>query len=169
MEEDKTTLTRISQAIKWLRQRKSITQESLALMAKVDRRYMSDVENGKRNISIDILSRISASFELEINDLLRLAEHFEEIPKTAEELKELLCSMDYEESIVLESPDYIEAFSGIDSQGRVVYSYRLMISSLMISDGMNYEDAIEFINYNTIRALPFMGDMAPLIIYDTTL
>lgn len=39
----------------------------------------------------------------------------------------------------------------------------------MISDGMNYEDAIEFINYNTIRALPFMGDMAPLIIYDTTL
>lgn len=121
MEEDKTTLTRISQAIKWLRQRKTITQESLALMAKVDRRYMSDVENGKRNISIDILSRISASFELEINDLLRLAEHFEEIPKTAEELKELLCSMDYEESIVLESPDYIEAFSGIDSQGRVVY------------------------------------------------
>ena len=27
-------------------------------------------------------------------------------------------------------------------------------------------EAIEFIEYNTLRALPYFGDMAPIIMYD---
>ena len=37
-----------------LRKEKGYSQEAFANEAGIDRRYMSDIENGKRNISIDI-------------------------------------------------------------------------------------------------------------------
>ena len=37
---------------------------------------------------------------------------------------------------------------------------------LMEVDGMDYDEAVEFIEYNTIRALPYAGDMRPIIKYD---
>ena len=45
---------RIGKAIVRLRAARGVSQEKMALEAKIDRRYMSDIENGKRNISIDI-------------------------------------------------------------------------------------------------------------------
>ena len=30
---------------------------------------------------------------------------------------------------------------------------------------MTYEDAMEFVDYNTIRALPYMGLLQPYVIY----
>lgn len=45
--------------IQRLRKRYGISQEALALNAKIDRRYMSDIENGKRNISIEIVNRLA--------------------------------------------------------------------------------------------------------------
>ena len=45
-----------------------------------------------------------------------------------------------------------------------------MVLSLMNADGMSEEEAIEFIEYNTIRALPYAssladGALAPIIMY----
>ncbi len=54
---------------------------------------------------------------------------------------------------------------GVTETGRVVYDYGKMAESLMFEDGMTYEDAIEFIEFNTVRALPYMGPNAPLILY----
>ena len=34
----------------------------------------------------------------------------------------------------------------------------------MDADGMSYEEASEFIDYNTVRACPYMGDRAPIIL-----
>ena len=50
---------KIGKAIIRFRSAKGISQKKMALEAKIDRRYMSDIENGKRNISLDILCRIS--------------------------------------------------------------------------------------------------------------
>ena len=36
---------------------------------------------------------------------------------------------------------------------------------LMEHDGMSIEEATEFVEFNTIRALPYMGPMAPVIVY----
>lgn len=33
---------------------------------------------------------------------------------------------------------------------------------------MEYIDAVEFIEYNTIRALPYIGEGAPVIMYPVT-
>lgn len=40
-----------------------------------------------------------------------------------------------------------------------------MVESLMEEDGMEYSEAIEFIEYNTIRAIPYMGGRGPIILY----
>ena len=48
---------------------------------------------------------------------------------------------------------------------RVVYSYEKMVEALMAEDGMTDEEAREFIDYNTIRALPYFPN-APIVMYD---
>ena len=39
-----------------------------------------------------------------------------------------------------------------------------MIEDLMEEESIDFEDALEFIEYNTLRALPYMGDNAPIIL-----
>ena len=67
-------------------------------------------------------------------------------------------------------PDYNDkCIIGIDTNGRAVYSFEKMIQSLM-ENGMDDMDAIEWIEYNTIRALPYIDNQtdghAPIIMYD---
>lgn len=78
--------------------------------------------------------------------------------------RELLNELGHEEAIVFENPSYDEAIIGIDSNERVVYDYDKMVRCLMKEDGMPYEDAIEFIEYNTIRALPYIPN-SPIVTY----
>lgn len=67
--------------------------------------------------------------------------------------------------IVFENPDYDSAIIGVTHDDRVVYDYDKMIVSLMDTDGMSAEEAAEFIDYNTIRAIPYAGEGAPVVIY----
>jgi hypothetical protein len=83
-----------------------------------------------------------------------------------EELKEALLDEGYGDSVVLENPDYATAVIGRSEDGRLIYSYEKMVEFLMVTDGMSREDAIEFVDYNTIRALPYMGERAPIIMYE---
>ena len=85
--------------------------------------------------------------------------------KTVDEVKEYLCEHGWEETIVFENPDYASAFIGVSTDGRAVYNFDLMIGALMDEDGMEYDEAIEFIEYNTVRALPYIGEMAPTVVY----
>lgn len=50
--------TKIGLRIKELRTEKNLTQEAVAWKAEVDRTFMNHVENGKRNVSVDTLSKI---------------------------------------------------------------------------------------------------------------
>lgn len=66
----------------------------------------------------------------------------------------------------LDNPSYVTAAIGTEEiSGRVIYDYEKMVEFLMETDGMTYEDAAEFIDYNTIRAIPYMGESAPIILY----
>ena len=85
---------------------------------------------------------------------------------TLEEFKEHICELGYEDAIVFDSPSYVDAYIGMSHDGRVIYSYDKMIECLITEDGMTYEDAIEFIDYNTIRAIPYMGERGPIVLYD---
>lgn len=75
-----------------------------------------------------------------------------------EQIKEIA-----EETIILRNPDYADALIGMTEEGRAVYDYCKMIKYLMKKDGMTPEEAADFIRYNTLRSLPYMGDKAPVI------
>lgn len=60
---------------------------------------------------------------------------------------------------------YDAALIGVSENYEAVYDYELMIEWLMKEEGWSVEDAIEWIEYNTIRALPYMGQGAPIVVY----
>lgn len=80
--------------------------------------------------------------------------------------KDLLVEIvDAQELVFFDKPDYDSAIIGVDMRSdRVVYDYDLMITHLMSTDGFTYEEAIEFIDYNTLGAInPMSKD--PIILY----
>lgn len=151
-------------ALKALRAEKGISQEKLALETGIGRRYMSDIENGRRNISLEIIEKIAAFFEMSASELVQKIEQVKIPPLTMKELKGYLCDCGYEDTIILESPDYLSAIVGISDDARIIYDYEKMVKFLMISEGMDYEEAIEFIDFNTLGALPYMGEKRPIIL-----
>lgn len=58
----------LGRTINRLRKEKGYSQEAFANEAGIDRRYMSDIENGKRNISIDILERVCNKLGVKISE-----------------------------------------------------------------------------------------------------
>ena len=58
-----------------LRKEKGYSQEAFANEAGIDRRYMSDIENGKRNISIDILDRVCNKLGIKISEFFTVVEN----------------------------------------------------------------------------------------------
>lgn len=57
------------QRIKKIRNEKRISQEELAFSCGLHRTYVSDVERGARNVSIDNIYKISRALDLSLKDL----------------------------------------------------------------------------------------------------
>lgn len=57
-----------------LRRAKGISQEEFARRAGIDRAYMSNIENGRRQISIGIIERIAKALEMPMSELLKRVE-----------------------------------------------------------------------------------------------
>ena len=81
-----------------------------------------------------------------------------------QEIRDLLCDIN-DQAIVFDNPDFDDAIIGITHDGKAVYDYLGMVHSLMKEDGINEEEAVDFIDYNTIRALPYAGEYAPVIVH----
>lgn len=64
-------------AIVKLRKERDFSQEKFAIEAGIDRRYMSDIENGRRNVSLDIIERISDKLGISISELFKVTECIE--------------------------------------------------------------------------------------------
>ena len=77
--------------------------------------------------------------------------------------RDILCEMGYDDAVVFDNPDYDDAIIGVTDEGRVVYVFDAMVKILVERDGMDETEAIEFIEYNTIRALPYAGENPPII------
>ena len=69
-------------------------------------------------------------------------------------------------SIILDNYAYDNSIIGVSTDGRVVYSYSKMIKELMDDEGLSEIDAMEWIDYNTVRAIPYFGEGAPIICED---
>lgn len=62
---------RIEQRIRELRSKLGISQEQLALRSELDRTYMTSVENGKRNISIQNIKKIIDALETTFEEFFK--------------------------------------------------------------------------------------------------
>lgn len=56
-------------AIRELRKEQHLSQETLALNAKLNRSYFSGIERGVRNISLTNIEKLAASLNLEVSDI----------------------------------------------------------------------------------------------------
>ena len=65
---------KVGHRIKELRKLLSLSQETLANRAEVDRTYVTDVENGRRNVSVEILERIIYALEVSISEFFNSKE-----------------------------------------------------------------------------------------------
>lgn len=84
---------------------------------------------------------------------------------TDREVEIMLFENGLEDAGFFVNPNYAEAIIGFSQDDQVVYSYDKMIDCL-VKDGMTTEDAIEWLDYNTIRAIPYMGEKPPIIVYE---
>lgn len=72
-------------------------------------------------------------------------------------LKKIAEEYGLEGAIVFTDPEFDEAVIGFDVvQSRFIYDYDRMVEILAEHDGISLEDAIDFIEYNTIRACAYM-------------
>ena len=79
--------------------------------------------------------------------------------------EEKLVAAGFEDVIIFEGYSYDDALVGVTEDGRAVYDYDKMIDWLMETKGFTCEDAVEWIEFNTIGSLPSAGPLGPVIMY----
>ena len=79
--------------------------------------------------------------------------------------EERLLEYGYEGVKYLVDESYDDALIGVSEDGRAIYDFGLMIEWLMTKYDWSETESIEWIETNTLRALPYMGEGSPIIMY----
>ena len=82
---------------------------------------------------------------------------------SVEELREYLEAQGHENTIFFENPSFVKAITGITDSEQLIYDYDLMIAAAMEEENWEADEAIEWIEYNTIRSIPYMGQHHPIV------
>lgn len=83
----------------------------------------------------------------------------EKLRKAIEEI-----AIDNEEEVLfLDNPSFDKSIIGITNDFRLIYDFDKMVEELMEDDQIDYEDAIDFIDHNTLLAIPYFGEQSPII------
>lgn len=72
-----------------------------------------------------------------------------------------LLENEYEDVVIFKDASYDDALIGVSSDNRAIYDYDMMVEWLIKNDGMTYEEAMEWIDYNTLNS----GDRCPIIMF----
>lgn len=83
--------------------------------------------------------------------------------KFREALNKYLLECD-EGTILLENPAFDNSIIGITSDYRLVYDYDSMVYELAEDEDIEPIDAEDQIGYDTMRAIPYMGEKKPIIL-----
>jgi transcriptional regulator with XRE-family HTH domain len=65
---------RFGDALRKRREQLALTQEEFAERARIHRTYLSDVERGRRNLSLVNIERIAIALEIPLSQLFKLVE-----------------------------------------------------------------------------------------------
>lgn len=73
-----------------------------------------------------------------------------------------ILEMGFEDVVIFDNPSYDTAFIGVTNNNQAVYDYEKMIEYLVTTDDMTYEEAADFISYNSSYSY---REEYPLILY----
>ena len=77
---------------------------------------------------------------------------------------------EHEEAVVFNSPSYDNAIVGLSTEGRVIYDYDLMVKELTDNTALTEDEAIQYLEYNTIRTLPYIEEQVrPIILHNSNI
>jgi transcriptional regulator with XRE-family HTH domain len=62
------------ESVRIYRQQKGLSQEKLAELAQIDRTYVSPIELGKQNPSLDVIYRIAKALDMPLSIIIKRAE-----------------------------------------------------------------------------------------------
>lgn len=79
--------------------------------------------------------------------------------------EERLLNAGYENIVYFTNYSYDNALIGVSEDNRAIYDFNKMVEWLMYEEGFEESEAIEFIEFNTLRSLPYIGDTAPIIMF----
>ena len=82
---------------------------------------------------------------------------------SVDELREYLEAQGHEETIFFENPSFVKAITGITDSGQLIYNFDMMIEAAMEEEGWDAESAIEWIEYNTLRSIPYIEGNRPIV------
>lgn len=82
----------------------------------------------------------------------------------AEEMRKMLVANGFENAVLLDNPDLTRAIIGITEDERLVYSYSIMIDLLFESGNFTLDEAIEFVNVETMQAIDCIKTNKPIVI-----
>lgn len=85
--------------------------------------------------------------------------------KDTRSVEDRILDAGFEDVIILKDFSYDSALVGISDDNRAIYDYELMVEYLMEEEGWSEEESIDWLEYNTIRSLPYAGDRAPIIMH----
>ena len=82
-----------------------------------------------------------------------------------EELRKYL-EENHPDSVIFDNPAFDNSVVGISTDGNLIYDIEQMTEELSKDDNISAEEALEFIDYNTVRILPYIYSTAKPIIVD---
>ncbi len=62
-----------------------------------------------------------------------------------------------DDAILLEGDEFSDGAIGLTNDNHVVYDYEKLIESLVKHNGWTEEEAIDWVDYNTLRSIPYMA------------
>lgn len=78
----------------------------------------------------------------------------------------MMGKIDYESNLIASwFSEYEDALIGVSTNYQAVYEYEKIVEILMNRDEMTEEEAIDWVEYNVLRAIPYMGENPPVVIH----
>ena len=68
----------------------------------------------------------------------------------------------YEDVMIFDNPSYDDAFIGVTTDNRAAYDYDMIVAHLVESEGMDPDEAAEYVDYNVVGSTG--GDGTPVVI-----
>lgn len=69
------------------------------------------------------------------------------------------------DAVVFDNHAYDNSIIGTTFDGRAIYAFNKMVKELMNDEGWTGEECIDWIEFNTMGALPYGGEKTPMIVY----